>query len=232
MKTEFFTEEQVKHPAIFLDTYLENPTTFYRMRMKKEVDNIVERLASDEALVRFIMECCNGNFHDFRKAVDAIKFLNYKRLGISTEVYFSMKTYIRNYARQVVDHEWVSLFDEIVDKSKEELWNGDQFFELFGTEDSPHYVRSCTLSALRIYCILKSGRNDIEVFKAFSQSYYHPEYWDLFEECDIFSPELQKPTAEFWDEIAEKIWNGDFLSEMKFMSAEGGRYSKEYFFKE
>jgi hypothetical protein len=171
------------------------------------IGKLEEKYGTDVDTLNNLLD--NGSFEEFCLACNYIakgRFESYENQS-------KLRSRANARVKEFMGAELATLFDSIVKKSKQELWGGDQLYELFGYDLVPFYVRSCMKSALYIYNMIHEGIRTPEAALQVATLVYDPPYWDITNEhmSDPIEKRYQNREVECktWNKIAECIALGE-----------------------
>lgn len=173
-----------------------------------------------------ILNALHSGFEDFCLACNVlahygylperkIKNLNYKEKNELVKI-------ANKIAREKAGEIFTTLFDGIVEKKGEELWGGDEFYELFAYDLPPYYVRSCAKAAIYIMDMMNNPKTAKETLRISSMCCHTP-YWDLYEE-NISEKNINRQNmirekeCKGWRRIAKDVYEQNFDDAYAFIS--------------
>lgn len=129
--------------------------------------------------------------------------------------------------------ELAEMFDMIVQKSKQELWCGDELFKLFDYNYKPYYVSSCLKSALSVMALMKKGISTVDEVMTVSSLVQHPLYWDIYENhYDLghsMRAQLHEDEINAWRNIAKLLFDGKVAEAFDYMqNRHRSKYGSKY----
>lgn len=126
--------------------------------------------------------------------------------------------------RERIGSSIAKLYDDIVSRSNQELWLGDELYKLFSYGIPPYYVMECIKSALYINECMTNGVNTIQDCINIANYVYHPPYHEIYHadfELDFKARNIiRERECKAWNKIAEFLFNGDATSAVAFLRQE------------
>lgn len=173
-----------------------------------------------------ILFALQNNFENFCLACNVLAYYGYlperKTKNLSYEEKSSLVKIANKIAREKVGENFSTLFDGIVRKSCQELWDGDEFYKLFAYDIPPYYVMSCVKASVYMIDMIKNPKT-IERTIEISSMVCNPPYWELYKSNTLDRDfnrqnEIREKECNGWRKIAENLYNRQFKEVYDFIS--------------